>query len=63
VFKCGKCNKLSAPGEKQKRVVVQKRQRNYTNYNPRVKQEKVTVGWEIVKELGLCSSCYSTAVV
>jgi len=59
MFKCQKCKKLSAPGEKQKRVVVDTRKRFYTNH----KGEPAGEGWEIVKEVALCSSCAPVPVV
>jgi hypothetical protein len=52
MFRCQKTGKLSKPGEKPVRVVIETREKTYTipARDPR-KDPKVTHGWEIVREL------------
>jgi hypothetical protein len=56
MFYCQACNKLSQPGEKPRRVVVETRDRVYT----RKKGDKEIIlgrGTEIVREVDLCTPC------
>jgi hypothetical protein len=53
MFYCGKCQRLTDPGEKQTKQVVETRPKIYCN------KEGIEVGkgWEIVKEIGVCTRC------
>ena len=58
MFKCQKCNKVSAPRENSNKLVVEKRPMVYEikdNHNNIIKETK---GWEIAKELTVCNECY-----
>lgn len=60
MFHCHGCKKLSQPGEKPHRVIVEKRDRVYTRkMRDKGKEREVTVGrgWEIVREASLCAPC------
>lgn len=51
MYKCQLCNSLIGPKIQQHKVVVAKREREYHN------GDKVMQGWEIVKEMVVCSDC------
>jgi hypothetical protein len=51
MFKCNKCHKVTKSREKQERVVVEKRDKEYWN------GYKTSQGWEIKKEIFVCESC------
>jgi len=74
MFRCEYCGKLSKPKEKSYTVVVQKRPKTYhVNFvkiivkrrpgkgKRKIKKyiNKVTQGWEIVKEIRVCENCYN----
>ena len=46
MFKCQVTNKLSQPGEKCNKIVVEKRERIYMRDN-----EVIARGWEVVREI------------
>ena len=48
MFLCEKCNRQTQPGEKMHKEVIKTRPRYYPNGS---------VGWEIVKEINVCSEC------
>jgi len=50
-FKCELCGDISKPREKQHKVVSAVRYCNYNN------GEKITAGFEPLKELVLCETC------
>jgi len=49
MFKCEICSRITKPREKCHKVVAETR----TRYYPSGSQ-----GWEIVREIGVCESCY-----
>lgn len=49
MFVCYDCEKSTEPREPQHKVVIEKRKVIYLN---------LFKGWEIVKEVALCSECY-----
>lgn len=53
MFHCEKCKKVTVSKEKENKVVVSKRAKTYIN------EGRTTQGWEIEKEIKLCSNCYS----
>jgi hypothetical protein len=52
-FRCDQCNRALPRGASPIKKVVKKREKVYCNE----KGEQVAVGWEIVKEIGLCRRC------
>ncbi len=48
MFRCIQCGKNSNAGEKQHKKVIAKREKRYSNGG---------VGWEIMKEMNVCSKC------
>ncbi len=59
MFKCEKCKKQIAAGEKQYKIVIEKREKRYKNKVKKGKDtiEFMTMGEEIVKEIGVCYGC------
>ena len=61
MFKCNVCNMLSLPKEPVNKKVVLTRNVEYNNklYDKEKEKEyvKVSQGWEIVKEINVCSKC------
>jgi len=51
MYRCEDCGRITNPGEKQNRIVVEKRERVYESL------DKTSKGWEIVKEVVICDSC------
>lgn len=51
MFQCKKCKRITEPRENSNKIVVEKREKEYKN------QDKITYGWEIVKEITVCNSC------
>lgn len=51
MYKCQLCNSNIGPRKCHYKVVVEKREREYHN------EDKVSKGWEIVKEMVVCSDC------
>jgi len=65
MYKCGKCNKNSKPGEAVNKVVTQTRSVTYENTRKVEKSRPITkrsTGWEIVKEVNFCKPCYSKGI-
>ena len=60
MFKCEKCNKITAPNEKQHKIITKTRPREYINkyYKKGQEYEKITEGFEIEKEINVCEKCY-----
>ena len=52
MFRCQKCQQLTKPGESQRKMVVERRDKTYILPNG-----EITEGWEIVREIFLCPSC------
>ena len=52
MFICAECKNVTEPRESQHKVVIQKRKVEYPDKS---------VGWEIVKEVALCSECYENS--
>lgn len=64
MFNCTVCHKTTAANERAHKIVLEKRQRSYTNRRVIEDEEgkrKVIVkdseGWEIVKEVLACGEC------
>lgn len=71
MFKCDNCGKVTQPGEKQHKALLNTRNKEYyyeqfeEKYGKKKRIEddhgkpiyKVTVGYEIVKEISVCSDC------
>ena len=55
MYNCAECNKLSQPGEKLNRKVIQTRKKDYFDD----KGKQVGSGFEIVREIGVCTKCSS----
>ena len=51
MYYCGRCKKLQPKGTEQSKLVIDTRQVEYHN------QERVTKGWEIVREIPICPDC------
>ncbi len=51
-YRCEECGKVSKPGEKQNRIVVETREVDYEQ-----KDFTRTKGWEIVREIKVCDKC------
>ena len=47
-YRCEKCGRVTPAGEKQYKIVTKKQPKVYPNSS---------VGWEIVKEVRVCSKC------
>lgn len=64
MYKCQKCGRLTKPGEKQNKLVVQTREKTYINKVIENKREieKVTTGFEIAKEINVCDKCYEESI-
>lgn len=63
MYKCQKCGKTTMPHEKCNKVVVETREKEYIKeYEDKYgnKKQKITNGYEIVKEINMCDLCYST---
>ena len=56
MFRCDKCKKITKPGEKQHKKVIQTRKKEYHNED-KWGNDKVSVGYETVKEINLCEKC------
>ena len=56
MFKCELCGKITKSGEKQTKKIIETRKVKYSNISPNGK-EKVTDGFEIVKEISICEEC------
>jgi len=54
MYKCQLCNSQIGPHNRQYRIVVEKREKEYHNGDD---GERVSQGWEIVRELVVCSDC------
>ena len=61
MFKCEKCGKVTQPGDKINKKVVETREREYTSIIGYDKNDKpiykTSTGWEIVKEINVCDNC------
>lgn len=63
MFHCQKCDRVTAPGEQQTKVVIEVRPRKYTSYYYNEKGEYKTAygtGTEIVREEGHCKECVTS---
>jgi hypothetical protein len=58
MFKCQACKGTSAPGEQSRSYIANKRDRYYELLDKYGKRIGVRAGWEIEKEVKLCSACY-----
>lgn len=58
MYNCDSCGKPSASREKQNKLVTKTREKIYRNINKKTKYERVTHGWETVKEIMLCDNCF-----
>jgi hypothetical protein len=50
MFKCAITGKNSKPGEEQKKLVIERREKQYTDPDT---GEVIATGWEIVKEIAV----------
>ena len=58
MFKCGRCHKITQPGEKLTKHPIKYRDRVYQTIDKKYKGSTVaSYGKEIVKEINLCESC------
>ena len=58
MFKCGRCHKITRPGEKLTKHPVKYRDKVYQIMDTKYKGSTVaSYGKEIVKEIDLCESC------
>lgn len=57
MYKCDKCHKVTKPGEKQHKKVIEVRNKTYY-YTDKNGQERRTAGAEIVKEINICDECF-----
>lgn len=61
MYKCQICGKQTRPHQKINRIVTETRERNYINEfkdKKGNKREKISTGYEIVKELNVCNECF-----
>ena len=58
MYKCESCGKTTALSEKMERVVTERRDRVYTAVDRRGREYEQGRGWEIVKEIAVCKSCF-----
>lgn len=56
MYRCEECNQVSKPGERLNKIVTQTR---FARYTDKSTGKIVGQGQEIVKEKGLCISCYN----
>lgn len=61
MYKCGGCGSVSKPGEPRNTWVAETRRRRYALMSKKGERLGVTTGEEIVREVGLCSSCFGAA--
>lgn len=61
MYKCPSCKRTTAAGESQNKVVTEYRVKKYANEIQvgKFKKVKESEGWEVVKEVGVCSDCYA----
>lgn len=61
MFKCEKCKKTTAPGEKLHKypIVYRDKVYQYETGNGTRKRLITTCGKEIVKEINICEKCYA----
>jgi hypothetical protein len=53
MYRCEECKRVTNPGEKQNRVVVEKREKIYSSND-----NCTSKGFEIVKEKVVCGICF-----
>lgn len=61
MYICEACKNTSKPGEPSNPWVAQKRKRNYELLDKEGGRVGVISGWEIKREVKLCSSCFTEA--
>ena len=57
MFKCEKCGRITEPGEKQHKKVIETREKIYKNEDKHG-NIKTSKGTEIVKEINICEECF-----
>ena len=58
MFKCGRCHKITRPGEKLTNHPIKYRNKVYQILDTKYRGSVITsYGQEIVKEINLCESC------
>ncbi len=57
-FRCEQCNEVQPIYSRPNRIVVDARRKQYIQEETEDQPEKVTYGWEIVKELDVCELCF-----
>lgn len=62
MFKCQACGSASAPNERSRAWIGETRRKTYALLDKKGKRVGKSVGWEIVREMRLCASCYDEAV-
>jgi hypothetical protein len=61
MFICNACGNVSKPKEPSNSWISEKRKKNYELLDKNGERVGVVTGWEIKKEIRLCSGCYSEA--
>lgn len=56
MFRCGICNQVTKPGEKQYKKPVKTRKKTYSYIN-KYGKKATSEGTEIVKEINICENC------
>lgn len=57
MFKCEICGKITKPGDKQHKKVIETRKKIYHNPD-KYGHDIISEGDEIVKEISVCEKCY-----
>jgi hypothetical protein len=67
MFKCDDCSKITRPRQKEIRKIVAKREKEYKLTDEKGRpltdrdgNQRITQGWEIVKEIRVCGECNLT---
>jgi len=62
MFICEACGNPSKPGESGRSWISERRKRSYELLDKRGERIGVVSGWEIKKEIRICSGCYAEAL-
>lgn len=54
MFNCAECKQPAEPRTRPHRIITEKREQTYNNHG------RISRGWEIVKEVNLCTDCYES---
>lgn len=58
MYNCDICTQATKSGEKQNKVIIETREKTYYNTD-KYGKEKISKGWEIIKEINVCDKCLS----